>query len=186
MNVCTISDENNPLSQTIPDAPTELKFFIKLCEQRRKFPVLYKIEFTVSLSFGCTPMPESTRKVSSDVSKWFLRDCATIIVLSAIDCYSITETLPTSGLDTKTTLQELNWMKYDFISSYRYLSIFPHSIIHFDRPQLRQTRADMRRKRIIWRKIKIRKRFPTTTIASCWKKFVASPTLITSTLRMSM
>lgn len=41
-------DENNPLSQTIPDSPTELKFFIKLCEQRRKFPVLYKIEFTVS------------------------------------------------------------------------------------------------------------------------------------------
>lgn len=48
MNACTISDENNPLSQTIPDAPTELTFFIKLCEQRRKFPVLYKIEFTVS------------------------------------------------------------------------------------------------------------------------------------------
>lgn len=45
------SDENNPLSQTIPDSPTELKFFIKLCEQRRKFPVLYKIEFTVSELF---------------------------------------------------------------------------------------------------------------------------------------
>lgn len=45
-----ISDENNPLSQTIPDTPTELKFFVKLCEQRRKFPVLYKIEFTVSAS----------------------------------------------------------------------------------------------------------------------------------------
>jgi hypothetical protein len=43
------ADENNPLSQTIPDSPTELKFFIKLCEQRRKFPVLYKIEFTVSV-----------------------------------------------------------------------------------------------------------------------------------------
>lgn len=45
-----IVDENNPLSQTIPDTPTELKNFVKLCEQRRKFPVLYKIEFTVSLS----------------------------------------------------------------------------------------------------------------------------------------
>lgn len=45
-----ILDENNPLSQTIPDTPMELKFFVKLCEQRRKFPVLYKIEFTVSAS----------------------------------------------------------------------------------------------------------------------------------------
>ena len=43
-------DENNSLSQTIPDTPTDLKFFVKLCEQRRKFPVLYKIEFTVSAS----------------------------------------------------------------------------------------------------------------------------------------
>jgi hypothetical protein len=43
-----LADESNPLSATIPDSPTELKFFIKLCEQRRKFPVLYKIEFTVS------------------------------------------------------------------------------------------------------------------------------------------
>lgn len=51
-NVSTISDENNPLSGTIPDSPTALKFFIKLCEQRRKFPVLYKIEFTVSF---CLP-----------------------------------------------------------------------------------------------------------------------------------
>lgn len=49
-----LADENNPLSQTIPDTPTELKFFIKLCEQRRKFPVLYKIEFSVSeLWFDC-------------------------------------------------------------------------------------------------------------------------------------
>ena len=49
MNNFLFADENNPLSQTIPDSPTELKFFIKLCEQRRKFPVLYKIEFTVSV-----------------------------------------------------------------------------------------------------------------------------------------
>lgn len=49
--ITLFADENNPLSQTIPDAPTELKFFIKLCQQRKKFPVLYKIEFTVSASF---------------------------------------------------------------------------------------------------------------------------------------
>lgn len=44
------SDENNSLSQTIPDKPIELHHFVKLCEQRRKFPVLYKLEFQVSKS----------------------------------------------------------------------------------------------------------------------------------------
>lgn len=43
-----IADENNSLSQTIPDKPIELHHFVKLCEQRRKFPVLYKLEFQVS------------------------------------------------------------------------------------------------------------------------------------------
>lgn len=42
------SDENNSLSQTIPDKPIELRHFVKLCDQRRKFPVLYKLEFQVS------------------------------------------------------------------------------------------------------------------------------------------
>lgn len=42
------TDENNSLSQTIPDKPIELRHFVKLCEQRRKFPVLYKLEFQVS------------------------------------------------------------------------------------------------------------------------------------------
>lgn len=43
-----IPDENNSLSQTIPDKPIELRHFTKLCEQRRKFRVLYKLEFQVS------------------------------------------------------------------------------------------------------------------------------------------
>lgn len=39
------TDENNSLSTAIPDKPISLKLFLKLCEQRRKFPVLYKLEF---------------------------------------------------------------------------------------------------------------------------------------------
>lgn len=38
-------DENNSLSTAIPDKPISLKLFLKLCDQRRKFPVLYKLEF---------------------------------------------------------------------------------------------------------------------------------------------
>lgn len=42
-----IPDQNNSLSQTIPDKTIELCHFPKLCEQRRKFRVLYKLEFQV-------------------------------------------------------------------------------------------------------------------------------------------
>lgn len=45
------ADENGSISETIPDRPVELKNFPKLCEQRRKFPVLYKLEFQVRLCF---------------------------------------------------------------------------------------------------------------------------------------
>ncbi|GBP89865.1 Receptor-type tyrosine-protein phosphatase delta [Eumeta japonica] len=40
-----LADENGSISETIPDRPVELKNFPKLCDQRRKFPVLYKLEF---------------------------------------------------------------------------------------------------------------------------------------------
>lgn len=42
-------DENGSMSTTIPDKPVELKNFIKFCDQRRKYPVLFKLEFQVSL-----------------------------------------------------------------------------------------------------------------------------------------
>lgn len=41
-------DEKNSLSQTIPSVPVHLDIFRKLCEQRRKFPVLYKLEFSTA------------------------------------------------------------------------------------------------------------------------------------------
>ncbi|XP_069361676.1 uncharacterized protein Ptp36E isoform X2 [Maniola hyperantus] len=43
------TDENGSISETIPDRPVELKNFPKLCEQRRKFPVLYKLEFQTAI-----------------------------------------------------------------------------------------------------------------------------------------
>lgn len=47
-NSVLISDENGSLVATITDSPIELKNYIKVCEERRKFPVLYKLEFQVS------------------------------------------------------------------------------------------------------------------------------------------
>ncbi|KYN15493.1 hypothetical protein ALC57_12278, partial [Trachymyrmex cornetzi] len=38
---------SSKLSTTLPTAPTELSQFPKLCELRRKFPVLYRVEFQV-------------------------------------------------------------------------------------------------------------------------------------------
>ncbi|XP_054277907.1 receptor-type tyrosine-protein phosphatase kappa-like [Macrosteles quadrilineatus] len=37
--------ENNGVMSTIPSKPVEIKNFVKHCDQRRKFPVLYKVEF---------------------------------------------------------------------------------------------------------------------------------------------
>lgn len=39
---------SSKLSTTLPSTPTELSQFPKLCELRRKFPVLYRVEFQVS------------------------------------------------------------------------------------------------------------------------------------------
>lgn len=37
--------EENGVMSTIPDKPVETRNFVKHCDQRRKFPVLYKVEF---------------------------------------------------------------------------------------------------------------------------------------------
>lgn len=138
---CTISDENNPLSQTIPDAPTELKFFIKLCEQRRKFPVLYKIEFTVSFYH-----PLCRHIHFAKAEKWMRCDfqywCRLTLFFFLIPDIS---RLPSP------------WMT---------------NIHHDYRLLLKQTHVDMQRKRITWKRIKIRKRFHTTTIAWFWRRFM--------------
>ena len=59
------ADEKNPLSQTIPDKPTELRHFHKLCEQRRKFPVLYKLEFQTAVKVETNSCRHATKKSNS-------------------------------------------------------------------------------------------------------------------------
>ncbi|KAK6617294.1 hypothetical protein RUM44_005625 [Polyplax serrata] len=49
LHVSNINTTRNGVISTIPITPTPLKNFPKLCEQRRKFSVLYKVEFQV----GC-------------------------------------------------------------------------------------------------------------------------------------
>ncbi|XP_031622627.1 receptor-type tyrosine-protein phosphatase kappa isoform X1 [Contarinia nasturtii] len=55
-------DENNSFSQTIPDKPIELHHFVKLCEQRRKFRVLYKLEFQTAVKVETNSCRHALRK----------------------------------------------------------------------------------------------------------------------------
>ncbi|XP_055320351.1 receptor-type tyrosine-protein phosphatase U isoform X2 [Sitodiplosis mosellana] len=54
--------ENNSFSQTIPDKPIELHHFVKLCEQRRKFRVLYKLEFQTAVKVETNSCRHALRK----------------------------------------------------------------------------------------------------------------------------
>ena len=54
------------MSTTLPSAPTELSQFPKLCELRRKFPVLYRVEFQVrTINSILHPPPSPLGSVSS-------------------------------------------------------------------------------------------------------------------------
>ncbi|KAJ2948621.1 hypothetical protein O0L34_g7875 [Tuta absoluta] len=57
-----MTDENGSISETIPDRPVELKNFPKLCEQRRKFPVLYKLEFQTAVKVEAHSCRHATKK----------------------------------------------------------------------------------------------------------------------------
>ncbi|CAH2042192.1 unnamed protein product, partial [Iphiclides podalirius] len=58
------TDENGSISETIPDRPVELKNFPKLCEQRRKFPVLYKLEFQTAVKVETHSCRHATKKTN--------------------------------------------------------------------------------------------------------------------------
>lgn len=48
MEIFIFPDENNgTVVDSISDRPIDISLFMKLCEQRKKFPVLYKLEFEV-------------------------------------------------------------------------------------------------------------------------------------------
>ncbi|XP_059059071.1 receptor-type tyrosine-protein phosphatase kappa isoform X2 [Achroia grisella] len=60
----SFADENGSISETIPDRPVEIKNFPKLCEQRRKFPVLYKLEFQTAVKVEVHSCRHGTRKTN--------------------------------------------------------------------------------------------------------------------------
>lgn len=41
-------DEGKISQQIVLDRPTDVKTFLKNCQHRRKYPILYKVEFNVS------------------------------------------------------------------------------------------------------------------------------------------
>ncbi|CAG9564150.1 unnamed protein product [Danaus chrysippus] len=61
----SFADENGSISETIPDRPVELKNFPKLCEQRRKFPVLYKLEFQTAIKVETHACRHAQKKTNS-------------------------------------------------------------------------------------------------------------------------
>jgi hypothetical protein len=40
-------DEDGKVLSSLPKRPVPKEIFLKLCEERRKFPILYKVEFQV-------------------------------------------------------------------------------------------------------------------------------------------
>ncbi|XP_026473499.1 receptor-type tyrosine-protein phosphatase kappa isoform X1 [Ctenocephalides felis] len=60
------SDENGSMAATIPDKPIDLKNYVKLCEQRRKFPVLYKVEFQTAVKVETHSCRHATKKTNLD------------------------------------------------------------------------------------------------------------------------
>ncbi|XP_055836626.1 receptor-type tyrosine-protein phosphatase mu isoform X2 [Episyrphus balteatus] len=57
-----VRDEHNSLSRAMPSTPVSLRKFLKLCEQRRKFPVLYKLEFMTAIKVEGNTCRHATKK----------------------------------------------------------------------------------------------------------------------------
>lgn len=64
----TAVEELGGIETTLPSAPTPLSQYPKLCELRRKFPVLYRVEFQVNyFSFICL---KKKKKSQSKIKKF--------------------------------------------------------------------------------------------------------------------
>ncbi|XP_044265223.1 receptor-type tyrosine-protein phosphatase kappa [Tribolium madens] len=59
-----VVNENGSLVATITDSPIELKDYIKVCEERRKFPVLYKLEFQIAIKVETHSCRHGTRRAN--------------------------------------------------------------------------------------------------------------------------
>ncbi|XP_063932951.1 receptor-type tyrosine-protein phosphatase kappa isoform X1 [Zophobas morio] len=58
------NNENGSLVATITDSPIELKNYIKVCEERRKFPVLYKLEFQIAIKVETHSCRHGTKRAN--------------------------------------------------------------------------------------------------------------------------
>ncbi|GLH13772.1 Uncharacterized protein GBIM_18272 [Gryllus bimaculatus] len=45
---CPLVKKENGVTSSLPDKPIDLKNYPRMCELRRKFPVLYKVEFQLT------------------------------------------------------------------------------------------------------------------------------------------
>lgn len=66
MNSGLLSDEKSTNLTTINEKPIQLKDYVKLCEQRRKFPVLYKLEFQIAIKVEQHSCRHGTRRSNSE------------------------------------------------------------------------------------------------------------------------
>ena len=46
-----LEEEDGKVLSSLPKKPVDKETFLKLCDERRKFPILYKAEFQVYLFF---------------------------------------------------------------------------------------------------------------------------------------
>lgn len=55
-------DQSSSFSKTIPSVPIDCKYFLKLCDLRRKYPVLYRLEFQTAAKVEIHPCRHACRK----------------------------------------------------------------------------------------------------------------------------
>ncbi|XP_057669092.1 receptor-type tyrosine-protein phosphatase kappa isoform X1 [Diorhabda carinulata] len=55
-------DNGGGVVATVTDSPIDLKNFMKICDQRRKFPVLYKLEFEIAIKVETHSCRHGTKK----------------------------------------------------------------------------------------------------------------------------
>lgn len=65
LKTSNFNDENASANMTsIPDNPIELKDYIKMCDKRRKFPVIYKLEFEIAIKVETHSCRHGTKKTN--------------------------------------------------------------------------------------------------------------------------
>jgi len=72
--------EQYGVMSAIPAKPVEVKNYIKHCEQRRKFPVLYKVEFQVSSHLVCNALKKLCLESNEEIVIYFF-SCTMCVLL---------------------------------------------------------------------------------------------------------